>query len=123
MASQDAPLLWLSPLGAGQVHRVPGGKASLAGGGQVAGASGEDEGGAQGPESSGREASWTVSEDQLAGGLWMSPILADTQPRGHSLSVSNYDKWRRVRVAGWQLPHLRERRVFLALCLGALALG
>ena len=46
-----------------------------------------------------------------------------TAPWAHSLSVSNYDKWRRVKVAGWQLPPLREEQVFLALRLGALALG
>lgn len=36
---------------------------------------------------------WVGSKDQLAGGLWTSLILAETQPRGHSLAVSNYDKW------------------------------
>ena len=46
-----------------------------------------------------------------------------TAPWTHSLSVSNYDKWPRVRVAGWQLPPLREEQVFLALRLGALAPG
>lgn len=82
------------------------------------------QGGAQGQEeSSGRKMPGTVSTDQLADGLWTSLILADTQPRGHSLSVSNYDKWRRMKVAGWQLPYLREKQVFLALPLGALALG
>lgn len=46
-----------------------------------------------------------------------------TAPWTHFLSVSNYDKWQRVKVAGWQLPPLREEQVFLALRLGALALG
>lgn len=36
---------------------------------------------------------WVGSKDQLAGGLRTSLILAETQPRGHSLAVSNYDKW------------------------------
>ena len=40
--------------------------------------------------------------------------LADTQPRGHSLSVSNYDKWRWVTVAGWQLPGLRGKQVIFS---------
>lgn len=53
----------------------------------------------------------------------MSPILADTQPRGRSLLVSNDDKWPRVKVARWQLPHHRGKQVFLALRLGALAPG
>lgn len=45
------------------------------------------------------------------------------QPCGHSLSVSNYDKWRRADVAGWQLPHRGGKQVFLARGLGALALS
>lgn len=97
---------------------APGGEANLAGSGQVAGTSRGGQGRAQGWEkSSGRKVPWLVSEGQLAGELWMSPILADTQPHGHSLSVSNYDKWQWVRVAGRQLPHLRGKQVFLALCL------
>lgn len=91
-----------------------------AGGEQGAGTSRDGQGGAQGWEkSAARNTPWTVSEDQLAGLLWMNPILADTQPRGHSLSVSNDDKWRWVEVAGWQLPHLRGKQVFLALALGS----
>lgn len=36
---------------------------------------------------------WVGSKDQLVGGLQTSLILAETQPRGHSLAVSNCDKW------------------------------
>lgn len=59
----------------------------------MAGTSRGVQGGAQGWEkSSGRKTPGMVSMDQLAHGLRTSPILADTQPCGHSLSVSNYDK-------------------------------
>ena len=45
----------------------------------MAGAPRGGQGGAQErEESSGRKAPWTVSVDQLAGGLWMSPILVET---------------------------------------------
>lgn len=92
MASSDALLLlsrklWLPPLEA--VCSVPGGAANrqvVAGGRHIGWAQGWE-------ESEGRTAPWMVSEDQLASGLRMSPILADTQPCGHSLAVSNYDKW------------------------------
>lgn len=73
-------------------------------------------------ESLGRKVPWTVITDQLAGGLWRGRFL-HTAPWTHFLSVSDYDKWQRVKVAGWQLPPLRKEQIFLALCLGALALG
>lgn len=80
--------VWLPPLGV--VRSVPGGAAN-----RQAVAGGRHIGWAQGwEESEGRTAPWMVSEDQLAGGLRMSPILADARPCGHSLAVSNYDKWR-----------------------------
>ena len=82
-------------------------------GGRQAGACMGGQGGAQGrEESSGRKVPWTLSTNQLAGGLRVSPALADTQPRGRSLSVSNYDKWQWVDVAGWQLPHRGGTGIF-----------
>lgn len=98
--------------------RVPGGEASPQGC-QLAGTGRDGQGGALGREQgSGRKWPRLIPTSQLAGGLWLSPILADTQLHGHSLSVSNYDKWRRGKVAGWQLPHRGRKQVFLALCLG-----
>lgn len=73
----------------------------MAGGGQVAGASRGGQG--RGLRDGGRAqvgngtdrcrgpAGWWAGDDQT---------LADTRPRGHSLSVSNYDKWPWVTVAG-----------------------
>lgn len=47
-----------------------------------------------GEESGRKYHEWFLStEHRLAGGLWASPLLADTQSCGHSLAVSNCDKW------------------------------